>query len=137
MKKTMAYKIVSKNWKSFILDNVNGKQHNRPEKYILSYELNKETRCIKNSIGIMCFKSHMTARMFCNNTFENTCIILEVKGKDRKPLSVLCNNISKLDFFYNIPLESKLRRRLYESDVFPHDTICFESIVPTKIIKIY
>ena len=134
MKEIIAYKIVSKNWKSFILDNVNGKQHNRPGKYILPYKLNEETRCVKNSIGIMCFKSYMTTRMFCHDILENKCIILEVDGKDQKPLSTLCNNVTRLDCFYNNPLE---HRRPYVSDAFPHGTICFESIIPLKIIKIY
>ena len=137
MKETIVYKIVSKNWKSFMLDSVNPRQYNRPEKYILSYKLNEETKCIKNSIGIMCFKSHMTARMFYYNIFKNKCIILGVNGKDQKPLSTLCNNVTMLDFFYNNTLKSRLNRKLYESDAFPHGTICFESIIPIKIIEIY
>ena len=137
MKEIIAYKKVSKNWKSFMLDNINPRQYNRPEKYILSYKLNEETRCVKNSIGIMCFKSYMAARMFCCGAFKNKCIILEVNGKDQKPLSVLCNSVTRLNFFYNNTLESKLHRKPYESNAFPHGTICFESIVPTKIIKIY
>ena len=134
MKETMAYKIVSKNWKSFILDNVNGKQYNRPEKYILSYKLNEETRCVKNSIGIMCFKSYGAVQMFYHDNIRNKCIILEVDGKDQKPLNTLCDSITRLDCFYNSPLEY---RKLYESDAFPHGTICFESIIPLKIIEIY
>ncbi|GAG41509.1 unnamed protein product, partial [marine sediment metagenome] len=49
----IAYKLVSRNWKSFMLDNRTISTV-KPNNYIIKYTLNEETKCIKDSIGIIC-----------------------------------------------------------------------------------
>jgi len=131
MKKTIAYKVVSENWKSFILDSIKGK---RPDEYILSYELNKETKCVKNSIGIMCFEKPSQAFDFFYTNMIGLLdgIILEIEGIDQMPLCRLCTVINELDYFY----KTNPKFRTYSSEYFPEGTILFSSIIPLKINQI-
>jgi len=141
MRETIAYKIVSKNWKSFMLDNINPIQYNKPKKYILSYELNKKTNCIKNSIGITCFKTYTDAlRFFYSSLYYDMqfsplfifdqSMLLKVKGIKQKPLTSFCSELNKLGYFYG----TKVYNNLINKN-FPSGTICFESIIPLKVIK--
>jgi len=102
----IAYKLVSKNWKSFILDN-NFISISKPINYNLKYTLNEETKCVENSIGILCFKTIEQATKFYFGMTSDykfiKGILLEINGKNEKKLTLIAGKLSETGFnqFYN------------------------------------
>lgn len=144
MKETIAYKVVSRNWKSFMLDRI---ENNKPNYYVLPYDLNKKTRCIKNSIGIMCFETiKQTESFYYANSMHRVGIILKVKGVDQIPLTNMCisSNKDTLYNFYDKRIDKEYNpgdwgksfaHNFFVTEIFPSGTIAFESIIPTNIIR--
>lgn len=124
-----AYKIVNIRWESYITSIVGG-----PSKYVLDYDLNKVTKSVEGSAGIMCFKNLEDAQFF-TKWINSHFIILEVEGINRMETPEYVSGAispKELDRYYE-RYEGNSCCGYYLCP--PRYTICFESIKPIKIIQ--
>jgi hypothetical protein len=122
---TTAYKIVSTDWLSYVVSTYNN------NKYTLKYEIEKTTKCIENSVGIMCFRTLKTAKHFLA-FYGRSGIILKIKGIKSKKQNVricgYCNEMD-LDIFYG-KLENTREISAWKGF---SEIVFFDEVTPIKI----
>ena len=126
----IAYKVVSKEYRSFILNQALP----RSSLFNLLYKINNITNCVPNSPGIMCFTTIKMAKNFILNVMPFNYIILQVQGKNKMitPTKILVflteNNLRNY-------CNNDCSHISTTTSLIPSGTICFKSVKPIKIIE--
>lgn len=128
MKETIAYKIVSKDNKSFCLNNIPCDW--KTNKYILDYKLGETTKKKRSTVGIMCFSSISDAIKFAEKFCYNYKIykITGYKTKKQNSLINMDLNEASLKYFYK-------NKNNCCHILAPRGTIFFSSVKPIELIK--
>lgn len=131
---TEAYKIVKTDFTSLNMHNID---FLTKSKYELSYELDKTTQEVPETVGIMCFDTLESADKFLRSfirPWTEHCIILKVKGTKKKiQANEICGYCydKKLDYFYG----SESCFRMVISMIPPSGTVFFKEVTPIEIVK--
>ena len=120
----IAYKIVKKNFTSYILNEQSGD-------FVLEYKIGKITKSIKNSLGIFCFKTLEAAKCFAGEPeFDQQYKILKIEGTKVLPVSEISGCIAWLalkSWYCGYAQQGSMQ--------CPKETICFKEILPLEIVE--
>jgi hypothetical protein len=124
-----AYKLTTLDNKSYVVATINV-DLKTGGKYSLKYGLDKETKKIPGTVGIMCFETVEDALSFTEK-FREPYRLYEIEG-------IGINEIPKISAYLN----TKILNRFYKNKkndsgvTVPEGTICFDSIILKKELKI-
>jgi len=124
----IAYKVVNSKRKSVLAE--------PGSKYCLTYKKGTTVIAPRNTLGIMCFKTKIKARIFINTMQATTWKIIKVSSGEEEasyPDFVSKSTFkNSLDLFYKISPNHRLLHKYYKGNVITTNpwpaTICFNQI---------